>query len=824
MSNRQYKSQASSSRAALGGGGFGGFGSASSRGSVLSYLTPPPDLKAVSDPNIVVAFKGLSKKDATTKSKALEDLRAFVQSPPESQQEIDGAILDTWVRQCNFNSSLAILTYSQVQFYPKLAIDNSRRVRELAHQVQQHMTTADKKRMQKLMPDIVATWLAGLSDRDRAVSKAARDGLTAFLNTDDKVLICWKVFQPQILDYARSALDETPQSLCDDRSMSPDEMQETYLRVVGVSVSLVESLLTQMNKSDLLKHLEKYELYFNNSPAKLWALVSCEDAFVRRLVARLLVICLKEQRGFVEANLELISKAFIAEALSSSQASSAFQLIQTLEPLTKAYPDVWTSSYKTKKSAFAKLQKFIAKGSQGGPAAYWQSLQSLLASLPAGVLPTDINALLDFLSAIRDGINSREEPRGNAELAWTSYFHIADHLAKDLPDETSQAKLFQQSVFPIFEHYMHPSAESSKWSLGQNSPALAKAFVICASTRDATLRTSLSHEFDRLAGEFIIRLRTSLPMQSKDYETSQASIVTEGHRWFSFVNKVFTLMPEIEISKILEQNSSKIITASFAAITIRNGKAYSAAAVVDTALRLTPPLFRIAENMDSLMTFFEWDFNGLLDSPSMEYLVSMLHNFVYIAEQRSEFAKYWQSAVCNVLLLPEDEEERKIRTITAFIASHEVKDIAAFNEKLQAFLHSMFVKALHGDQQAWPVLETAVTFHAIASAQEILLVALILSGLDIMNAYVEFALNALELLAKKHKDVLQDHTTRVSLLTKLLALSEVKDNTTVSSKAMALRTFVEPYAEDLEKIDIVRNRVVELVRNELETVSPQSLL
>jgi hypothetical protein len=39
-----------------------------------------------------------------------------------------------------------------------------------------------------------------------------------------------------------------------------------------------------------------------------------------------------------------------------------------------------------------------------------------------------------------------------------------------------------------------------------------------------------------------------------------------------------------------------------------------------------------------------------------------------------------------------------------------------------------------------------------------------------------------------------------------------------------LRTFVEPYAEDLEKIDIVRNRVVELVRNELETVSPQSLL
>jgi hypothetical protein len=100
MSNRQYKSQASSSRAAAGGGGFGGFGSASSSGSVLSYLTPPPDLKYISDPNVVVAFKGLSKKDATTKTKALEDLRAFVESPPEFQAAIESAILEAWVSQC----------------------------------------------------------------------------------------------------------------------------------------------------------------------------------------------------------------------------------------------------------------------------------------------------------------------------------------------------------------------------------------------------------------------------------------------------------------------------------------------------------------------------------------------------------------------------------------------------------------------------------------------------------------------------------------------------------------------------------------------------
>jgi hypothetical protein len=97
MNNRQFKSQASSSRAALGGGGFGGFGSALSRGSVLSYLTPPPDLTYISDPNVVVAFKGLSKKDATTKTKASEELRAFVLSPPKTDEGIESAILEAWV-------------------------------------------------------------------------------------------------------------------------------------------------------------------------------------------------------------------------------------------------------------------------------------------------------------------------------------------------------------------------------------------------------------------------------------------------------------------------------------------------------------------------------------------------------------------------------------------------------------------------------------------------------------------------------------------------------------------------------------------------------
>lgn len=94
MSKRQFKSQASSSR--VSGAGFGGFGS--STGSTLSYLSEPPNLTLISDPNVVVAFKNLAKKDGTTMTKGLEDLRSYVQSHPfEVDGGVEQPVLDAWV-------------------------------------------------------------------------------------------------------------------------------------------------------------------------------------------------------------------------------------------------------------------------------------------------------------------------------------------------------------------------------------------------------------------------------------------------------------------------------------------------------------------------------------------------------------------------------------------------------------------------------------------------------------------------------------------------------------------------------------------------------
>ena len=94
MSKRQAKAQASSARAAstaFGSASSTAFGASSSQ---LSHVTEPPDLSPISDPNVVVYFRNLSKKDSTTKARALEELQAYV---TKLEEPVEEGLLEAWV-------------------------------------------------------------------------------------------------------------------------------------------------------------------------------------------------------------------------------------------------------------------------------------------------------------------------------------------------------------------------------------------------------------------------------------------------------------------------------------------------------------------------------------------------------------------------------------------------------------------------------------------------------------------------------------------------------------------------------------------------------
>lgn len=674
--------------------------------------------------------------------------------------------------------------------------------------------------MERFIPKIVGTWLAGTYDRDRAVARAATDGIKSFLDTDDKVLMFWRRCQAQILEHAQEAINETPQTLSDERSMSADDVQAKYFRVAGSSISLVLNLLVKLSKEDVLKQQDKYEGFLSNNK-RLWALASSEDAFVRRLAGQLLVVCLEKQSEIIEAELELISSAFIAEALRSAQSSSATQLVQALEKLTKQFPHAWTSSYKGKKPPLSRLRTFVEKGSQGGSLAYWQSLRSLFHLLPPNVLPTDVEPSLEFLQAVRHGISSREEPKSNVGEAWFSYFESVKLLASKLSDSTLQGKLFQQSLFPVFEQYLHPTTENSRWNTGNNSRLLAKAFEICCAANGADLQ-SFVEEWQRLAGDFLLRLQTSLPEQSKDYHKSQTAIAAEGHRWFSLVAWVLQSKQRKESTDLLVGLSNQIISTCLETVSNRNGKPYSAAATVESALRLAPSLMETSpESIKSVSSFVEADLPKLIPSPSSTYLISMLNLFRSIPGQGLTFQKVWHSAINELLEI--SDQGQKWKVTAALISNDAVVKLARNHQELQGMLSDATMRAIEGNTDAWVIFETVITFSSLAEHTETKLIDQLLNSLDADNAHATDALKAMEFISLRKPDLLRrQSTTHVGVITRLLALTELSDST-LSTRASKLRSAME----DSDKTSTLDDRkewpILHVIRENLETATPQSL-
>jgi hypothetical protein len=95
---------------------FGAFSSSASSAN-LSYLSEPPNLSSISDPNVVVSFKNLLKKDATTKSKALEDLITYTEAHPYGTEGgVEEPVLEAWVRSGCCISSPGIWDFSVTKY------------------------------------------------------------------------------------------------------------------------------------------------------------------------------------------------------------------------------------------------------------------------------------------------------------------------------------------------------------------------------------------------------------------------------------------------------------------------------------------------------------------------------------------------------------------------------------------------------------------------------------------------------------------------------------------------------------------------------------
>ena len=602
MAKRQFKSQASSSRVAAAGTFTPGLDPSSpspfaTSSSSLSYLAEPPDLSTISDANTVVAFKSLSKKDSTTKAKALEDLQSLLPAA-----EVEDGVLQAWIH-----------------LYPRTSIDTSRRVRELTHALHGQIASAAGKKMAKYMSRVVGAWLAGLYDNDKLVAKAAQDSLHRVFPSSEKLQALRKAYQQPLLEFVEDVIEtQSTHTLSDERSISPDEALAKYARVVAAAIGLLSNLVLESKDEDLDKNRDKYETLFNNK--KLWDFALGEDAGIRRSTHNFLKTFVQKWKNPSSSVLDMLSRVYVYKALDSDQTASASDYVESLTSLTRTYPAVWTSHYHGKKAVQNRLRSLLKRGSQSSASKYWSAVDTLFQRIPTEVLPTECTEMEQLLHAFRRGFTLKEEPRANIGHAIKSYVHVADRLATSLSD-SDRFTLLEHTVLPLIQQHVNHDPEQIDWAV---------PFVLSEDLLKQTLDVNgvavlTAKALPGIVEKLVLEMEKPLPEQPKDYNSSQDKLALQGERFASLLAGLLQHSESQDIRDAVAEAAFKTLQPALDICKARNGKPYGAAHVASAILLRCSALAQDDSTLGQYLDEFATNaIPQLILSPSSKAVISIL--------------------------------------------------------------------------------------------------------------------------------------------------------------------------------------------------------
>lgn len=198
----------------------------------ISYFVAVPEVLLIEDANVAVLFKALSKKNSVTREKNLGDL---VKTFNDSSFTLTDNTIMCWI-----------------QAYPKVAIDNSKTVRLLAHQVQGTLLRrVGGREFGKYLKSTIPIWLLSLYDQDTPVSKASyKELLESFQNDSERVNTkLWLVFSEQIVNYIYVVVCvETHESLSDLRYTKNEDSIAKYDRSLTGAIFMLCKLINLINE------------------------------------------------------------------------------------------------------------------------------------------------------------------------------------------------------------------------------------------------------------------------------------------------------------------------------------------------------------------------------------------------------------------------------------------------------------------------------------------------------------------------------------------------------------------------------------------------
>ncbi|KAK9375652.1 uncharacterized protein V1513DRAFT_457693 [Lipomyces chichibuensis] len=578
------------------------------------------ELSILDNPQLVVTFKSLQKRDPTTKEKALDSLVTYLQDP---ESVVEESTLAVWI-----------------QFYPQLASDFSRRLRMLAHKVQGDLFKRFQRLSAKYMKDSVGPWLGGLYDNDKVVARTAAVSFESVFSSEEKRKQVFQVFHVQLLDYVKHAIStKDNHTSSDEKYFTHTEIESKVDREIACGISLFSYLLGHISPEAIEE--QQYDYAEIVTSETLWKSLTSADSHLSRAALGLIVQLAYDYTEWLGAMPRYLGRYLVSNGLMNISSGAVLDYLECLVTVTRLYPTAWTPSSETNEPSFSLLLSFVSQGSRYAGPRYWHYIEVLIENLPASIL--DINDISGFpvneianvfVTGILTENRMTVDSAVDAYLSLLVYFTTVSEVTQIQRESLSKA-------MEVGDQYALMCGELGK-KIGTDSVARSLT---------AYLR-KITQEHDQLAIQFWQRmvdilLKKAVENTAEGRDVDVKEMVT---RWIRLAKRIAAVPEELMERIGISSEIRKLVDACLSSVKSCSGSLPIRAYILESLLNEFFSYVKSDELLiQSVDDFVVHTIPALISSPSSTHLINIWVNYEHHVADTAHAKKLWQSIIKTLL-------------------------------------------------------------------------------------------------------------------------------------------------------------------------------
>uniref|UniRef100_A0A8C6MVG9 E3 ubiquitin-protein ligase listerin n=1 Tax=Mus spicilegus TaxID=10103 RepID=A0A8C6MVG9_MUSSI len=416
--------------------GFIGFGTSHSDLGYVPAVQGAEDIDSLVDSDFRMVLRKLSKKDVTTKLKAMQEFGIMC---TERDTEAVKGVLPYWPR-----------------IFCKISLDHDRRVREATQQAFEKLILKVKKHLAPYLKSVMGYWLMAQCDTYPPAALAAKDAFEAAFppsKQPEAIAFCKEEITTVLQDHL---LKETPDTLSDPQTVPEEEREAKFHRVVTCSLLALKRLLCFLPNNELDSLEEKFKSLLSQN--KFWKYGKHSVPQVRSAYFELVSALCQHVPQVMKEEAAKVSPSVLLSIDDSDPVVCPALWEAVLYTLT-TIEDCWFH-VNAKKSVFPKLMAMIREGGRGLAAVIYPYLLPFISKLPQSITEPKLDFFKNFLTSLVTGLSTERTKSSSSECSAviSAFFECLRFIMQqNLGEEEMVQMLINEQLIPLIDTVLKDS-------------------------------------------------------------------------------------------------------------------------------------------------------------------------------------------------------------------------------------------------------------------------------------------------------------------------------------------------------------------------------